>query len=41
MPCQVTGIRAMLHTRNSGLLTPPTASETIAEATRTIAYSLQ
>ena len=41
MPCQVTGIRAMLHTRNSGLLTPPTASETIAEATMTIAYSLQ
>ena len=41
MPCQVTGIRAMLHTRNSGLLTPPTASETIAEATMRIAYSLQ
>jgi len=33
VPCDVTGIRAMLHTRNSGLLTPPTPAETIAEAT--------
>src|SRR5687767_7799705 len=32
-PCTVTGIRAMLHVRNSGLLTPPTGTETIAEAT--------
>jgi hypothetical protein len=33
VPCDVTGIRAMLHMRNNGTLTPPTASETIAEAT--------
>ena len=32
LPCEVTGVRVMLHTRNSGLLTPPTAGETIAEA---------
>lgn len=33
LPCDVTGIRAMLHQRNNGLLIPPTPSETIAEAT--------
>jgi hypothetical protein len=32
LPCDVTGFRAMLHMRNNGLLLPPTASETIAEA---------
>ncbi len=33
LPCHVTGVRAMLHTRNNdGLLTPPSASETIVEA---------
>jgi hypothetical protein len=33
LPCTVTGVRAIFHTRNNGLLTPPTSSETIAEAT--------
>ncbi len=33
LPCHVTGVRAMLHMRNNGTLTPPTPSETIAEAT--------
>ena len=33
LPCEVTGIRAMLQMRNYGLLIPPTPSETIAEAT--------
>ena len=33
LPCDVTGIRVMLHTRNNGLFAPPTASETIAETT--------
>jgi hypothetical protein len=33
LPCDVTGFRAMLHMRNNGNLTPPSASETIAEAT--------
>jgi hypothetical protein len=32
LPCDVTGFRAILHMRNNGNLTPPTASETIAEA---------
>ena len=35
LPCEVTGIRAMLHMRNNGLIIPPTPSETIAEATLT------
>jgi hypothetical protein len=33
LPCDVAGIRAMLHMRNNGLLIPPTSSETVAEAT--------
>jgi hypothetical protein len=33
VPCDVVGLRAMVHTRNTGLLTPPVASETVAEAT--------
>jgi hypothetical protein len=33
LPCEVTGIRAMLHMRNNGLIAPPLPSETIAEAT--------
>jgi hypothetical protein len=33
LPCEVTGFRAMLHLRNNGLAIPPSASETIAEAT--------
>ena len=41
VPCQVTGIRAFLHTRNSGLLTPPTPSETVAEGTRSVAWTLE
>ena len=31
LPCTVTGIWVMLHTRNSGLLIPPRPDETIAE----------
>ena len=33
LPCEVTGIRAMLHMRNNGLIAPPLPAETIAEAT--------
>ena len=33
LPCEVTGIRVMLHMRNSGLFAPPLPSETIAQAT--------
>jgi len=41
LPCEVTGIRAMLHTRNNGLLTPPLPSETIAEATIPVRYEIR
>jgi hypothetical protein len=40
-PCNVTGIRAMVHVRNSGLLTTPTSTETIAEATVSASYTIQ
>lgn len=33
LPCDVTGVRAMLHMRNTGQLTPPTSAETVAEST--------
>jgi hypothetical protein len=41
LPCHVTGIRAMLHMRNNGLLIPPGPSETIAEATVPVDYTIQ
>lgn len=41
LPCDVTGVRAMLHMRNNGALAPPTASETIAEATVPAAFQLR
>jgi hypothetical protein len=41
LPCQVTGVRAMLHTRNTGLLTPPISSETVAEATMAVSYTIR
>jgi hypothetical protein len=41
VPCQVTGIRAFLHTRNSGLLTPPTSSETVTQGTRSVTWTLE
>jgi hypothetical protein len=40
-PCQVTGILAVLHTRNNGLLIPPTESETIASATIPASFTVQ
>ena len=39
--CNVTGFRAILHSRNNGLLIPPTASETVAEATLTASYVIR
>jgi hypothetical protein len=41
LPCEVTGIRAMLHTRNDGRLTPPTPDETIAESTVAVRYQIR
>lgn len=40
LPCEVTGIRVMLHTRNNGLFAPPTPSETIAETTVPLRFRL-
>jgi hypothetical protein len=41
LPCDVTAVRAMLHTRDSGLLTPPLPGETIAEATAPAAFRIE
>jgi hypothetical protein len=41
LPCDVTGVRAMFHTRNNGVLTPPLASETIAEATSPVSFRIR
>jgi hypothetical protein len=41
LPCEVTGIRAMLHMRNNGLGIPPIPSETIAEATFSTSYHIR
>ena len=40
-PCQVTSIRAWLHTRNTGLLTPPTEAETVATGSLTVSYTFR
>jgi hypothetical protein len=41
VPCDVTGIRAMLHLRNNGNLTPPTVAETLVEGTIPVSYRIQ
>jgi hypothetical protein len=41
LPCDVSGVRAMLHLRNSGLLTPPTATETLADGTLPVTLRLR
>ena len=41
LPCEVTGIRAMLHTRNSGSLIPPLPNETVAEATAAARFTIR
>ena len=41
LPCEVTGVRAMLHTRTGGLLTPPVPADTIAEATLDVRYTMR
>jgi|SoiMethySBSTD1v2_1073268.scaffolds.fasta_scaffold2058428_1 hypothetical protein len=40
LPCEVTGIRAFLHTRNSGTLTPPISTDTVAEGSMNVTYHL-
>ena len=41
VPCQVTSIRAWLHTRNNGVLTPPTGSETVADGNLAVSYTFR
>lgn len=41
LPCSVTGVRAFFHTRNSGQEAPPSAAETIAEATLPVRLELR
>jgi hypothetical protein len=42
LPCEVTGIRVMLHSRpDDGLLTPPRPEETLAEATFPVHYTIR
>ena len=40
-PCEVTSIRAWLHTRNNGSNLPPTESETVASGTLDVRYSFR
>ena len=41
VPCQVTSIRAWLHTRNNGLGIPPNESETVASGTIAVSYTFR
>jgi hypothetical protein len=40
-PCEVTSVRAWLHTRNNGLNTPPTESETVASGSLDVRYTFR
>jgi hypothetical protein len=40
LPCDVTGLRIMLHTRNDGSSAPPTESETVAQVTVPLPFRL-
>lgn len=40
-PCDVTSIRAWLHTRNSGLILPPNESETVASGRLDVRYTFR
>jgi hypothetical protein len=40
LPCDVTGLRIMLHTRNDGRTAPPTESETVAQVTVPLQFRL-
>lgn len=41
VPCTVTGVKAYLHTRNNGLLTEPSPSETAAQGTATASFTIR
>jgi len=41
LPCDVTSLHAYLHTRNTGLLTPPISTDIVAEGTINVSYHIQ
>src|SRR5262249_21629586 len=41
VPCNVTSIRAWLHVRNNGTAPPPTASETVADGTLNVNFTVR
>ena len=41
VPCQVTSIRAWLHIRDNGLLTPPTESQTVSDGSLAVNYTFR
>jgi hypothetical protein len=41
LPCDVTGVQAFFHTRNNGVLTPPTAAETIAQGSLPASFQVR
>jgi hypothetical protein len=41
LPCEVTGFRAILRIRHTGLLTPPTGTDMVAEATLPVRYMVR
>jgi hypothetical protein len=40
LPCEVTGLAVYLHTRNTGNLTPPISTDTVASGTLAVNYHL-
>jgi hypothetical protein len=40
LPCEVTGFAAYLHTRNTGNLTPPISTDTVASGSMAVSYHL-
>jgi len=41
LPCDVTGILAVLHMRNNGLIGPPLPSETVARSTFPVSFRIR
>lgn len=40
LPCDVTGLAVYLHTRNTGNLTPPISTDTVASGSMAVSYHL-
>ena len=41
LPCDVIALHAYLHTRNTGLLTPPISTDTVVDGSIAVSYHLQ